>query len=191
MANSAIEVPKCTNELHVFEGGLPKDRDICRCGKMQATGNKGAMVAANQPTVYDLTKVALFVEAFNNNYNITQACQYAGVSRTTFYDWRELHPEFAEAVDEAQNMPLRVAKELITKSITEGDVGTAKWLLDRRDPDFKPKAEVDNNLGLQETRDKIKDFLDEQRTDDVGEQHAGAPATEPREEVAGAPTDIS
>lgn len=40
---------KCTKDWHVFEGGLPKDADVCKCGRMQATDKIGVLVAAPTP----------------------------------------------------------------------------------------------------------------------------------------------
>jgi DNA-binding phage protein len=140
---------------------------------------------------YNTATIARVIEAFNNSYNVSEVCQYAGISRDTFYRWVKDHPMFAEKVEEAKAMPARKAKEVITAAIVAGDINTAKWYVERRDPDFKPKAEVDNNIGIKETRDKIKDFLDDDSTDDVSEQPAAADSPDPRGEVAQAPTDIS
>lgn len=141
---------------------------------------------------YNPKTVAKFVEAFNNSYNITEACQYAGVDRDTYYRWYRDIAEFTALIDEAKSMPLRKSKEVITKAIVDGDIQTAKWYTERRDPDFKPKAELENNVGLQETRKKIGDFLDDDDSpDDVGEQPTATDANTPADEMANTPTDIS
>lgn len=115
----------------------------------------------NHETSYDLTVTAKLIEAFNNRYNITEACHYAGITRQTYYNWLEWHAEFANKMEQAKMMPNRRAKEVVIKAIDEGDVNTAKWLLDRTDPDFKAKLEVDPGERSRQTRDKIKEFLNE------------------------------
>lgn len=44
---------------------------------------------------------ATFLEAVTLGLTVVQACQEAGVGRTTVYDWRDSDPEFAAAWDVA------------------------------------------------------------------------------------------
>lgn len=143
------------------------------------------------PYKYDEKVVARLVEAFNNSYNVTEACQYAQISRETYYRWLKEIPEFEPIIEEAKAMPLRKAKETITSAIVQGDVNTAKWYVERRDPDFKPKAEVDNTHELKETRRKLGDVLDERSADDFGEQPSTTAGETSGAEVPQNPTDIS
>lgn len=147
-------------------------------------------------TAYNPTTIAKFVVAFNNGYNITEACHYAGVHRDTYYEWLKQHPEFVVKVDEAKLMLNRKSKEVVSEAIQAGDINAARWHLERRDPDYRAKGEVDLNHGLQETRNKIKAFLEEpdayhNPTDDGGAEPAGAAADATREAVAQPPSDIS
>lgn len=149
----------------------------------------------NQSKEYNLTTVGKFIQAFNNGYNITEACHYAGVSRESYYNWLKWYPDFSNKMEEAKLMPMRKAKEVVLGAILEGDTATARWLLDRRDPDFKPKGELDNNLGVQQrTEEKIEEFLDDS-TDGAYDEASGEPVataeSESGEEVASTPTDIS
>lgn len=125
----------------------------------------GETEVVSQPTVYNLTILAKFIEAFHNGYNITEACQYAGVSRDSYYRWLEEIPEFAERIEEAKMMPNRKAKENVLKDIREGEVSTSKWWLERRDPEFKSKAELSTPPQLENTRQKIEGFLDDRDND--------------------------
>lgn len=147
----------------------------------------------NLTELYKLKKavVVKLVEAFNNSYNISEACQYAGISRDTYNRWEKDVPSFADLMEEAKAMPRRKAKEQVTAAIVGGDVSTARWYLERKDPEFKPKAEVDNNLGLQETRKKLGDLLDDSSADDFGQQPATATEQSSGAEVPETPTDIS
>lgn len=140
---------------------------------------------------YNKTVVDKLVEAFSRSYNITEACQYAGIDRATYYRWIEQVPEFEAIVEEAKAQPLKDAKNVINTAIKSGDVNTAKWMVERRDPDFKPKAEVDNTHELKETRRKLGNLLDESNTDDFGEQSASTAETGGGAEVPTNPTDIS
>lgn len=171
--------------------------------------NQGEIV--QDATEYNLTIAEKIYEAFRWHYNITEACQHAGISRGTYYNWLEQHPQFAEKVEVAKTDPLKQAKQNIAKEIQGGDVSTSKWLLERRDPDFKPKAEVDNTHEVTETRKKIGDFLDDTGTttsapvdspdgdsgaagdqpNDAGAEPAGTDAEAGADPVAATPPDIS
>lgn len=157
----------------------------------QLQSDNSANSAEVRPYKYNDKTVKKLIEAFNNSYNISEACQYARIDRNTFYFWLDKVPGFADIVEEAKAMPLRKAKEVITKAIVSGDVNTAKWYAERRDPDFKPKAEVDNNIGLQETRKKLGDILDDRSSDDFGEQSSSPAQPEDRDEISQTPSDIS
>lgn len=115
----------------------------------------------------DETKIALLEAAFNNDYTITQACQYAGIGRATYYRWLD-DPIFKERMEVAQNMPLRKAREVVVKAINGEDPNMAFKFLQARDPEYKHKASVEYNPALEETRQKLKDFMDE---DDDGTEH--------------------
>jgi transposase len=135
---------------------------------------------------------AKLIEAFEKLYNIREACQFAGISHVTYYDWIKQIDGFEARMEEAKQRPLKAAKGVVRTAITSGDIGTAKWLLERKDPEFKPKAEVDNTHELKETRKKIGEFLDDDdSTDDVGSQPPAADASATAGEMATTPTDIS
>lgn len=144
-----------------------------------------------RPTSMTIDVVSKLLAAFNNDYNITQACAYAGISRETYYKWCEDNPVFSDKMAEAKEAPNRRAKEVVVGAINEGDANLAFRWLERRDPDYKPKAEVDNAPKHEETRKKIKDFLDDNSADADSEQLTTTDTAEARGEVAGAPTDIS
>ena len=112
-------------------------------------------------TEYTPTKITKFVEAFNNGYSIAEACQYAGVHRDTYYSWIKKYPGFEEKMNVAKLMINRRAKEIVVKSIIDGNTSNAKWWLEHKDPDFKNKSAVELNPAIKTFEDKIKDFLDD------------------------------
>lgn len=153
----------------------------------------------NRDTPVNLTKhpedvVQLLEAAFNNAFNITEACQYAGISRETYYTWLADDDIFSTRMSIAQAAPNKKAKEIVMTAISKGDPQLALRYLTLRDPDFKPKAEVTNTPELVETRRKIREFLNDTNDgayDDTSSQSSTATGEEVRGEVAGAPTDIS
>lgn len=144
------------------------------------------------PYKYSPETEAKLIEAFSKSFNIKEACQFAGISRDTYYEWLKDIEGFEATMEEAKAQPLKKAKSVIDTALKAGDISTAKWYVERRDPDFKPKAEVDNTHELKETRKKIGEFLDDDdSTDDVGSQPPASDASATADEVATTPTDIS
>ncbi len=152
------------------------------------------------PTKYTPLIVGKLVASFNNGYNITEACQYAGVHRDTYYEWITSKPGFSDKMEEAKNMVNRRAKEVVTEAINAGDSNLAFKYLQVRDPDFKAKLQVDPPEDLKKDRKKIQGFLDEPTTyDSPSESEPDASGAEPAaeatdssgEEVASTTPDIS
>lgn len=125
-----------------------------------------------RPTKYTPAVIGKLEAAFNNGYNIVEACQYSGIHPDTYYEWLKTYPEFTDKMEMAKAMPNRKAKEILVGAMNAGDTGAAKYWLDRRDPDFKQKGELDLNHGLQETQEKLREFFDD--TNDGGGNEIGA-----------------
>lgn len=183
---------KLSNCQHGTAGCYVLETDLTNPDATLQTQENQTNPTEFDPYKYGPVVVEKLSEAFGKSYSVIEACQFAGIHKDTYYKWLKEIPEFEGLMATAKAQPLKKAKEVINIALTANDVGTAKWLLERRDPDFKPKAEVDNNIGLQETRKKIGDFLDDDDSpNDVGEQPTAADADTARGEVAEAPTDIS
>lgn len=165
-------------------------------GELVTTEN---LTKLTESGAYKLTPrvLELLQQAFHNSYSVTEACQLAKISRETYYDWLRTIDGFEAQMEEAKAVPLRKAKEVITGALQENDINTAKWYVERRDPAFKSKGELDVNHGLQQTKEKIRGFLDD--TDDLDSAESDAdsakppapPTVESGAEVAEPPTDIS
>lgn len=161
-----------------------------------------AIILANptrvgRPTDMTPSLVTKLIAAFNNGFNVVEACQYGGISKQTYYRWLKEDSEFSDLMEHAKMAPNRKAKEIVVQAINGGDAQLAFRYLQARDPDFKPKFEGELAHGLQETREKIKDFLDDGTdldqtgTDVSGTEHSATPADSGSGEVAQTPPDIS
>ena len=78
-----------------------------------------------------------------DTYSITEICTMVGIDRHLFSRWKERHPEFAEAVEEAENRRteslVTEARKSLMKKITGYDVIETKTVTapdptGRRDP---------------------------------------------------------
>lgn len=144
-----------------------------------------------KPTKYDEAIVTALETAFNHDFNITEACQYAGIHRSTYYEWLAEDDVFSYRMSIAQAMPKRMAKEIVIKAIQTGDPNLALRYLTLRDPDFKPKAEVGPPPELQSTREKLKGFFNDIKQHDPGGESPATDGALVRGEVPESPTDIS
>jgi len=87
--------------------------------------------------------------AFSIDCNIREACIYAEITETTYYNWKKKNPELFEKIEKLREEPVLKAKTTIYNNL--GDVNTAKWLLER-----KRKADYGNQLDVTTGGDKIQ-----------------------------------
>lgn len=104
----------------------------------------------------EVTVLAALEAAFNNMYNVTEACDYAGISRKTYYKYIEQVKGFSARMELAKSMPLRKFKEVVVKTASDGDANLAFKLLQARDPDFKPKAAIEFDPNEEKLEEIIK-----------------------------------
>ena len=99
---------------------------------------------AGRPTVMTKDTIAKLEEAFKCGASDLEACFYADISKDSLYNYQKKHPEFIERKEALKNHLKFVSKNVLSKSINEGNANDAKWYLERRDKDFLPKNKVDN-----------------------------------------------
>ena len=75
---------------------------------------------------------------FSKGYNQLEACLYAGISKFTYYKYFGDDAELLAEFDRHKSNPTMLAKDNIMESLAEGDINTSKYVLDRKDPDYKP-----------------------------------------------------
>ncbi len=80
-------------------------------------------------------------QAFGIGANDLQACSYAGISKTTYYRWREEDEELRDSLDDAKERQVLKALNTITNDLRNPQ--TAKWLLEKKHPDFKPRQVIE------------------------------------------------
>lgn len=177
-----------------MDNGAGADRTVLCGEEAMSEPLEGEIV--NRPPLTRLTKhdenvVLLLETAFHNGYNITEACQHADISRTTFYEWMGDDDVFSYRMSLAQSALNRKAKTNVFEAINQGDPNVSLRWLTLRDPDFKPKAEVTSTAEQSETRDKIRGFLDDIKQHDPSSEPTTTDGPVARGEVPETPTDIS
>jgi hypothetical protein len=87
---------------------------------------------AGRPPIVDEIVLQKLEQAFSNDLTDLEACLYAGISKSTLYNYQNDHPEFVERKEILKNALSLKAKNVLAKSINEGNEQDAKWWLERR-----------------------------------------------------------
>lgn len=75
----------------------------------------------------------LFIEALKKNlFIITAACEATGVSRKTYYQWRNDDPEFKRKCDEVEESQMDFVETQLLKRIKEGSDRAITFYLQTR-----------------------------------------------------------
>lgn len=87
---------------------------------------------AGRTSKYSETIVSKLELAFKNDFNVSQACDYANISRDTYYKWLEEKKGFSDRMEAAKSNLIRTAKINLARAVRKGDLDTSKWVLERR-----------------------------------------------------------
>lgn len=90
--------------------------------------------------------VAKLEQAYKIGANDTEACLHAGIDRTTLFRYEQSNPDFSSKKAEWKRNPILKAKHTIFKNLDDPSV--AKWLLERKDDEFKNKQEISGNVSV-------------------------------------------
>lgn len=111
--------------------------------KGKSTGKSANKNKGGRPTVMTAEVVGKLELGFLKDLNITQCCHFAGISRQTFYEYCDKHPEFLDKIEELQSSPSMKAKVNIVDAIEAGDLELSKWWLERKSKDeFSLKQDI-------------------------------------------------
>lgn len=130
---------------------------------------------AGRPKKITEEKLRLLKEGFLKDLTDEQACQYADVKLSTFYDYQAANPEFSEQKKLWKtNIGLK-AKINIAAAIEDGDKELSKWYAERKMKDefsTKVEQEVTNTtpqivVATQTDADYLKKIADVKINKDV------------------------
>lgn len=100
--------------------------------------------AVGRPRAITPKKLEKLEEAFKLGCTNTEACFYADVAESTFYDFLKEYPEYSDKIKmwkEYQKIQARLA---VHQALKRGDKDMAKWYLERKAKDeFSIKQEID------------------------------------------------
>lgn len=105
-------------------------------------------------------------DAFKLGCTNEEACYYAEIGKSTFYDFIKEYPEISEEFNECKHYEKIKARMVIHNALEHNDKDTAKWYLERKAKDefstkveMKHSGEINNpyaNLSTEELRELIK-----------------------------------
>jgi len=63
---------------------------------------------------------------------IKEACFVAGIAESTYHLWCSENEKLSERFRGLRDTPVLKAREVVAKALEDGDIGTAKWYLERQ-----------------------------------------------------------
>jgi len=94
-----------------------------------------------RPTIMTPEIISKLEEVFAIGGSDNEACFYAGIGKSTLYNYQQEHPEFLERKEALKERPILKARQTIVKGLEEAE--NAKWFLER-----KMKKEFSNRTEL-------------------------------------------
>lgn len=107
---------------------------------------KGQIKQKQTPEVLNKLEQAFAIGATNN-----EACFFAGIAESTYYEWCKADPELSERHKGLKDRPVLKARKCVIDALDANDVPTAKWYLERmRKNEFSTQVntEVTSRGGL-------------------------------------------
>lgn len=95
-------------------------------------------------------KVQKLCNAFDIDLDDKEACAYAEISTSTYYDWRKKYPELSDKFDHHKKMLFIAAKRNVAEKIhgnehQQPDVEMSKWFLGRRSKEHHEKLDLNDD----------------------------------------------
>lgn len=103
-----------------------------------------------RPTVIDENVIGKLQYAFSCDCTVLEACAYAGIHPDTYYERLKKDKVFADRMDESSRRFMVDVKTRAKELMQTAESESVSWMLiknalEKRDPNYKPKAEVENN----------------------------------------------
>jgi len=101
---------------------VKKKPDPNKCKKCKRQKVDGKCTECGRPSKSTPEVVSKLVAAFQRDFNVTEACIHAGITRETYYQWIKNEKEFSDKMADAQRYLNMVAKEQHAQIIADPDV---------------------------------------------------------------------
>lgn len=131
--------------------------------KPKETKGKGG-----RPTVMTEEVLKLLEHAYGYGASDIEACQYAGIGKSSLYDYLKEHPEFSEKREALQTKTNLLARKTVNEELVNpNNVKRGSLALDylkaKLPQEFAPRNSLDLGVSeeLKESMEKTKEMFDE------------------------------
>lgn len=98
------------------------------------------MAEVGRPTIMTPEIISKLEDVFALGGTDEEACFYAGIGKSTLYNYQEKNPEFVERKEALKLKPVLKARQTMIKDLD--NVDSAKWYLEKKEPTFKNRLDV-------------------------------------------------
>lgn len=109
----------------------------------KVTRRKGA----GRPSVMTDEVIRKLEEAFAFGASDGEACFYAGIGKTSLYEYQNNHPEFTERKEALKEKPVLLARQTVVKSLSLDPEMAMKYLKAKRKAEFGDRLELTGENG--------------------------------------------
>ncbi len=99
----------------------------------QIATSKGTAHSVGRPKVVTSEVVHELIDNISRGFDVTSACILSGISTSTYYNELARNQRFMDKMTIAQRSTVILANGIVINAINQGDLKTAKWLLERQD----------------------------------------------------------
>lgn len=99
-----------------------------------------------RPPVLTPENISKLKQAFQWSAKDEEACSFAGIGKTTFYDHKAKNKEFSEEIDGWKQNPILKAKKSVVESLEKNPDLALRYLERKCKDEFSVRQEVNANL---------------------------------------------
>lgn len=125
--------------------------------------------------MYTEAEKLVFIKTFKDNLcNISKSCKDFGLPRVTFYEWKNVDPDFKRQIEEAETETIEAAEQVLkSEGILKHNITALIFLLKNKHPEYREKLEMKTDLNLiNEESKKLSEIInavrEKYRTDKAG-----------------------
>lgn len=100
------------------------------------------MAEVGRPSEMTEEKVKKLEEVFAIDGTVEEACFYADISKTTYYNWLEKKPELVDRFEALRQRPFLKARQTIIKSLDQPQ-HAFEYMKRKKKDEFGDKAEIE------------------------------------------------
>jgi len=105
------------------------------------------MSKTGRPTKVTPDVLRKLEEAFALGCSDVEACFFAGLPKSTFYDYQQVHPEFSERKEVLKSRPVLLARQSVLRGLQEDATLALRFLERVKKDEFSLRQEITGKNG--------------------------------------------